>query len=313
LKYEEFLSQVKTGDIFLFEGTGGYSWAIQCATGMRYSHVGVVVKLVDPKDPTRTHFMIWESTGPDGSYDFITQRDKNGLRLVSMHEKLYEYARRNFSISYRPITIWDEKARRRIGEGEAGMKAWTLFLQGSHIPYETNYVELANAHKRWVVGSSGDVMKDQQSLKSVFCSEAVMWFFRDAIGLSMEDEEEGITWLPRDFTPADFARETEGIPFAYSDPPGASFGGQYVVASRELIGKGLAKRYREHMRDQRRIGRAFQTMLKASVKRTDTRDGGGRTVHINGKKLWRVDFGENAYPLTDAETGTASVSLDRFQ
>jgi hypothetical protein len=279
---------------------------------MRYSHIGVVVKIADPDNPTHPHFMLWESTRPDGTYDFITGTDKDGLRLVSMHEKLYEYARQNYSISYRPMTVWNEKVRKRIERGDAALKAWALFLQGSHIPYETDYVELANSHKRWVVGTSGDLLKDSKSLESVFCSEGVMWFFRDAMGLSLEDEVEGITWLPRDFTPEDFAKETEGIPFAYSDPPQASFGGQYVVASRGSLSKGLKKRYQDYMRSQHALSIRFRAMLTKAVGVAEMPDVGGRVIHIDGEKLWKLDFGENAYPLTD-EQGMESVSLNQYK
>lgn len=310
LDYESFLSQVKTGDIFLFEGRGGASWTIQCFTGMRYSHIGMAVKMIDPEDPRNPQYMIWESARPGGSYDFITGTDKNGLRLVNMHEKLYEYATLNYSISYRPITVWDDAVREKIGEGEAFMKAWALFLQGAHIPYETNYVELANAHKRWIVGSSGDLLKDRQSLKSVFCSEGVMWFFQNAMFLSLEDEEEGITWLPRDFTPEDFAKESEGVPFTYSDPPQASFGGQYVVASRGSINKGLKQRYQEYLRSQPILAKRFHAMVSSAIRVSSSAE--NKIVNVDGRKLWKIDFGQNAYPLKDVETGMTSVSLDKY-
>jgi hypothetical protein len=312
LDYESFLSQVKTGDIFLFEGKGGSSWTIQCVTGMRYSHVGMAVKMIDPNDPTNPQFMIWESTRPDGTYDFVTGGDKDGLRLVNMHEKLYEYSILNYSISYRPLTVWDDRVREKIGHGAVAMHAWTLIMRGAHIPYETNYVELANAHKRWIVGASGDVLKDRKTLESVFCSEGVMWFYRDAMFLSLEDEEEGITWLPRDFTPEDFAKESEGIPFAYSDPPQASFGGQYVVASRGSIDKGLRQRYHEYRRSQSTLARRFRATLNSAVHATAMPDTGRNAVRIDGEKLWKIDFGQNAYPLKDVNTGMTSVSLDKY-
>ncbi|MHA1682434.1 MAG: hypothetical protein ACTSUE_15965 [Promethearchaeota archaeon] len=311
LDYESFLSQAKTGDILLFEGKGGFSWVIQCFTHMRYSHIGVVIKMIDPENPTKPHFMLWESTGSDGTYDFVTGTDKNGLRLVSMHEKLYEYARQNYGISYRPMTVHSEKIRDRIGQGEAGLNAWELIMRGAQIPYETDYVELANAHKRWVVGSSGNPAEDRRSLKAVFCSEGVMWFYRDAMGLSLHDEQEGIEWLPRDFTPEDFAQETEGVPFVYSDPSQASFGGQYLVASRESIDDGLKQRYQAYMKSQPALGNRFHAMVDGAVSTTETLDGGGNAVHINGSKLWTVDFGQNQYPGTD-EKGMQSVTLDQY-
>lgn len=312
LNYESFLSQVKTGDIFLFEGKGSYSWAIQCFTRMRYSHIGVAIKMLDPKDSSKPHFMLWESTRPDGAYDFITGTEKkDGLRLVSMHEKLYGYAHRNYSISYRPITVMSEKVRKRISTGEAGRKAWELILRGARIPYETDYVELLNSHKRWVIGQSGNPGEDEKSLDAVFCSEALAWFFRDAMGLSLQDEQEGITWEPRDFTPEDFAEETEGIPFVYSDPPLASFGGQYIVASRESVDKGLTQRYMAYLKSQPKLGNRFHAMVDGARTMTEIIEGGSQTIHIDGRKLWDIDFGYNKYPVID-EKGMQNVILDEY-
>ncbi len=311
LDYEKFLSQVKTGDLFLFEGKGAWSWAIQCVTQMRYSHMAVAIKLVNPKEPERPYFMLWESTQKDETYDFITRTDKDGLRLVSMHEKLYEYANANYSVSYRPIRVHEEGVRKRINDGKAGTKAWELILRGAHIPYETDYIELANAHKRWVVGERGHA--GEHNRDSVFCSEAVMWFYRDAMGLSLEDEENGITWVPEDFTPADFAQESEGIPFAYSDPPRATFGGQYEVASRGSIDDGLVRRYQAFLRTKDAMASKFNAMIAKGVKvvESERTDPVTRTIHLNEDVLWRVDFGSNKHPSVDDE-GMARVPLEEY-
>ncbi len=307
--YENFLSQVKTGDIFLFEGTGGFSWWIQCTTTVKYSHIAVVVKLVDPANPGKPHFMLWESSGKDGMYDFVTKGSKDGLRLVSMHQKLYEYGMNDYSVSYRPMTVYDKTSLDYIAEGRTNMKAWELILRGAHIPYETDYVELLNSYKRWVVGERGHL--GEHNRESVFCSEGVMWFYRDAMGLSLEDAENGITWVPEDFTPEDFAQESEGIPFAYSDPPRASFGGQYTLVTKNTIGKALRRRYREFMRNKDSISADFTAMLRAGVSSVKEDAHGATVIYLHGDKLWKIDFGQNAFPVHD-DQGMTRETLDRY-
>lgn len=300
MDYGEFLRECKTGDILLFEGKGIYSWLIQCATQSKYSHIGMVVKIQVPgvKEPMT---FLWESTKPDGSYDFITRVDKDGPRMVSIHEKVYEYSRANFSIHYRPFYLHDDSLVDDIQSGETSKRSWEIFMRGAQIPYETEYGELANAHKRWVVGSEAHTPANQNA---VFCSEAVMWYYKEAVGLSLRDESHAVPleWEPENFTPNDFAMESEGIPFAYASPPQATFGGQYVLATRDAANPKLAEKYRQFQTEKRKLAEAFS---KAIDEHTSVKD---RVLYIEGPSMPRILFGTNAYQEDDA-SGMGKIEL----
>lgn len=287
IDYKDFLAQCKTGDILLFEGKGVYSRIIQCAGTTKYSHIGMIVKMkVHGVDEPM--FFVWESTKPDGSFDFITRTDKDGPRMVNLHEKLYEYSRANYSIHYRPLWMHDERLIGKMENGEASDKSWDIFIKGSRALYETNYGELANAHKRWVVGSETHTSENQ---KALFCSEALMWYYKEALGLSLLDESRAVSieWEPENFTPEDFAESTEGIPFAYSVPPQATFGGQYIVAARDVPNPLLKKKYLEFTKNEKRLEEAFTMVLRNAFKLN-----ADSSVRIPGIEMPLILFGSNA-------------------
>jgi hypothetical protein len=259
VSYEYFLKTAKTGDILLFEGIGVFSWAIQCFTQVRYSHVGMVVRIRD-EDTGEDHLFIWESTTQDQTYDFLTRRDKNGPRLVSAHEKLYQYAKNNYTISYRPMRIDDPRVIADMEDGLTDLYLWAVLFSMSKVPYETDVFELTNAHLRLITGITEQ--REKGNRFAMFCSELVSYTYRNGMGFSFVDHRISRAMAPEDFTPEDFAEETQGIPFAMDfyrgehqgvlvRPAQAIFGGQYIIATASRMDKLLDFMYKKFLRSLR--------------------------------------------------------------
>ena len=250
MSYEYFLKTAKTGDILLFEGKGWSSCLIQCSTQVRYSHIGIILRIRDSNK--EENLFVFESTRPDRTYDFLTGTDKDGPRLVSVHERIFTYARRNYTVTYRPMKIWDSRIVEQMDSGLTDLYMWATILLMSRLPYELNMRELANAHLRLITGI------DQPNQKSVFCSELVAILYRNGMGLSLEDLETGEQWAPQDFTPEDFAEQTQGIPFAKDSynrdgtrlirPAQATYSSQYVVGSYSHFDPVLVTLYQSFLR-----------------------------------------------------------------
>jgi len=275
ISYEYFLRTAKTGDLILFEGKGLSSCLIQCSTQVRYSHIGMVLRIRDEKASGQDHIFIWESTRPDQTYDFLTGTDKDGPRLISAHERIFTYARNNYTVTYRPMKIWDSRIIEQMGSGLTDLYMWATILLMSRLPYELNMRELANAHLRMITGI------DNPNQKSIFCSELVAITYRNGMGLSLTDIETGIQWAPQDFTPEDFAEQTQGIPFAkdsYSRdgmhmirPAQTTYSGQYVLSSYSHIDSVLVNLYRGFLTSGRErldimFGRGMPTVKRALMK-----------------------------------------------
>jgi hypothetical protein len=276
VSYRYFLDTARTGDILLFEGNGAFSFVIQCFSQLRYSHVGMVVRLLD-EETGKEHLFIWESTTKDQTHDFLTGRDKNGPRLVSAHEKLLEYAVNNYTISYRPMRIDDPRIVADIEDGVTDLYMWATFFLMSKLPYETDIFELSNAHLRMITGVTED--REMGNRFAMFCSELVGYTLRNGMGFSFFDYRDNRAMAPEDFSPEDFTEEAQGIPFAmdfYRDnggilvrPAQALYGGQYIVATNSRIDAMLRRKYEEFTGPRRgeplRSKKALEQMFKDSI------------------------------------------------
>jgi hypothetical protein len=215
----------------------------------------MVIRLRD-ENTGEEYLFIWESTTRDYTYDFLTGKDKNGPRLVSAHEKLYQYSRDNFTISYRPMIVQDKRVIEDMEDGITDLYMWALIFLMSKVPYETDLFELSNAHLRLITGVTEK--REISNRFAMFCSELIAYTYRNGMGFSFSDYRIGRSWAPEDYSPEDFAEETQGIPFAmdfYREegaqlirPAQAIFGGQYIVATNSKQDKMLDTMYSKFIR-----------------------------------------------------------------
>lgn len=89
---DDKLKELDTGDIILFNGTNsGLSYIIECLTGSKYSHCGMVLK--NPKniglDLEDGIYMI--ESGYDAVCDVTTNKKKFGVEIVNLKDCIEKY------------------------------------------------------------------------------------------------------------------------------------------------------------------------------------------------------------------------------
>jgi hypothetical protein len=211
IPYKQFLHMAKTGDQLLYQGKGIISCLIKVGSQSQYSHCGTVIRMKDGS------LYVWESTMPDDTFDLLTLTDKDGPRLIAAEEQLYKYARNNYSVTYRPLKIYDEILKGNLSTNYAQSDMWKVLRMMSKTPYEHNYFELANAHKRWSVGGWGRWFQ-YNSKRSIFCSELNIYTLDQGMGIPLKDPVSGLMFSPEDFAPEDISWESEGLPFTTPFP-----------------------------------------------------------------------------------------------
>lgn len=179
--YEDMRSDMRTGDILLFAGTGFISRAIQRITDSEWSHVGMVLN-VEEFD----FVCCFESTTLSNIPDLTTGAKVRGVSLVPLSQRLASYDGR---------VAW-----RRL-EGQLGrdqvQEALRMRSKFTGTPYEGDQLELLkSALDNTALG------QNQPDLSSVFCSELVAETLKamDVLGTNIFSNE---------YTPADFADPDE--------------------------------------------------------------------------------------------------------
>lgn len=177
IPYETIRSELATGDIVLFAGTGFTSRLIQRATRCRWSHVAMVVHA-----PDLDMLALWESTTSSGLEDLRSGRAVRGVQLVPLSDRVRTYDGAIAVRRLEGVNLGRLDERQKLAEirGE---------LRGR--PYEKSMLELAAAA---LEGSNGG----SEDLSSLFCSELVAETYQ-RLGL-----------LPggipsNDYSPADFS------------------------------------------------------------------------------------------------------------
>lgn len=175
--YERHRSDMRTGDILLFSGTGLISRGIQAITGSPWSHVAVVF------DAGFDFICCFESTTLSDLPDLLTGKPIKGVQMVPLSQRISTYD--GDLIAWRPVDApRDDKATTaalRVRDEFAGT------------PYEENRLELLrSALDRFTF------KENQPDTSSLFCSElaAILW-------MRMGWMKEGVS--PNEYTPADFA------------------------------------------------------------------------------------------------------------
>lgn len=185
MKYQDIRNELKTGDILLFSGKGHISEGIKFFTLSKWSHVGMVYKLVDPLDPKGSVFS-WESTTLSDIEDADTGKLTKGVQRVELSERIMGCFAKGYDISLRPLSrpLTDDMVR-----------ALNLFRhEVSGRPYEASKIELIKSAYDGIFG------ENKEDLSSLFCSELVAEAYQK-MGLLSEETPSN------EFTPKDFSSE----------------------------------------------------------------------------------------------------------
>ena len=181
-QYAEIRDQLNTGDIVLFSGKGGISAGIKWATFSRWSHVAMVLRLVEYDFVT-----LWESTTLSNLTDLDTRMPMKGVQLIPLSDRVQSYG--------------GEIAVRRLRDAPLDANAiqalMALRKEFRGRPYEKSQAELIKA------AYDGPGGHNEEDLSSLFCSELVAESYQ-RIGLLNEKKNSN------EYTPADFS-EKQGL------------------------------------------------------------------------------------------------------
>lgn len=179
--YENLRPKLRTGDIVLFSGKGGISTGIKWFTQSKWSHVGMVLRL-----PEWDAILIWESTTLSNIADIESGKERKGVQLVPLSERIRKY---NGEASIRML--------KDIEVSPEMLKELSLFrAEVKGRPYEKNQIELVKS------AYDGPLGVNTEDLSSLFCSEMVAEAYQ-RMGLLSEEK------ASNEYTPKDFSDEGE--------------------------------------------------------------------------------------------------------
>ena len=184
-KYNAIRSELDTGDIVLFSGTGFISRMIQIVTRSEFSHVGMVVR-VEEWDM----LLLFESTTLSKIKHVETGKRTQGVQLVSLSERIKSY--KADKVMFRQL-----KGVVRSQEMRDTFRKFRQEVKGR--PYEKSKWELFCSAYDWIGG------KNKKNLLSLFCSELVAEMFQ-RWGLLISDENSLTYTASNEITPANFAK-----------------------------------------------------------------------------------------------------------
>ncbi|OGR24926.1 MAG: hypothetical protein A2277_16825 [Desulfobacterales bacterium RIFOXYA12_FULL_46_15] len=185
MKYENIRSQLKTGDILLFSGKGRISEGIKFFTLSKWSHVGMIYRFDDSRDPKGSIFC-WESTTLSNLEDADTGKLTQGVQRVELSERLERCFASGYEISVRSLSknLTDDMIRT--------LNDFRHVVSGR--PYEKDKIELLKAAYDGIFGAN------REDLSSLFCSELVAEAYQ-RMGLLPENTPSN------EYTPKDFSSE----------------------------------------------------------------------------------------------------------
>lgn len=155
------VSDLKTGDVLLFEDTSGYwfsNW-VKWLTGSCYSHVALVLK--DPRyiNPDMDYMCMLES-GFESFPDAENKVYKNGVQIVGLNQKLDDYVGH----------VWVRRLRSSMPVETIEAEIMALHSVIHNKPYDWNPIDLLKAVLQ---------IKDSQDQRtnSFFCSALVAYVY----------------------------------------------------------------------------------------------------------------------------------------
>jgi len=180
--FDDIQRRLKTGDIVLFSGKGGFSRSIRWFTFSTWTHVGMIIRLPEIDEP-----LIWESLRVPEIPDAIDGKMKSGVQLLRLKERIANCSG--------PVAI------RTLNEPitETMFQALLEFRElVKNRPYEKSMMELFRA--AW----DGPFGRNHENLDSIFCSELIAEAYQ-AMGLLECDKKGGTP--SNEYTPKYFSEE----------------------------------------------------------------------------------------------------------
>ncbi|MGD1903317.1 MAG: hypothetical protein ACFB9N_13875 [Geitlerinemataceae cyanobacterium] len=180
--YEQYRSQIKTGDVIAFSGNAGFSHFIRWATGSIYSHVGIVLNTDLGTGGDDSVLVIESRTDTKG-------RDAAGAQLVK-GVQLHWLSKRILGFDG---AVWLFPLQRALdAEKQARMQSWLRQTNNQVIAYDAIQTLGAGLDMFDRVG----LTFNDENLSTLFCSELVAKALQIA-GL-LDDNLN-----PSEFTPSD--------------------------------------------------------------------------------------------------------------
>lgn len=183
IRYQDIRDQMDTFDILLFSGEGLISKVIQLASGSKWSHVAIVLRL-----NSFDELYCYQSTTLSDVPDLTTGARVKGVQLVPLSQQLATY---KGEVAWR--CIYGNRAPNIL------MKMAAFRREFAGRPYEQNQLELIRAAL-----DTFTLKENQPDLSSVFCSELIAELFR-RVGILQTVVHDGHIKPANEFTPGDFA------------------------------------------------------------------------------------------------------------
>ena len=177
MRKKTYTTELKTGDIVLFSGIERNSRLIKVCTNSKWSHVGLIIE-----SQKHDFLTMWESSNRKGIEDVEAGEHREGVRLVSFHDRVNTF---QGEISVRKLL-----GGMLTDENLSSLIEFKNELSGR--PYERNKFELIKA-------SNGLALRNKnEDLSSLFCSELVAEAYQRLGLLSEEKPSNG--YAPVDFS-----------------------------------------------------------------------------------------------------------------
>lgn len=157
--YEQYRSQMQTGDLIAFSGNGGFSNVIKWATKSDYSHVGIVVKSDLGNGFGDDSILIIESTLETTVLDANNKQVIKGVQMHWLSKRIDMY---NGSVS------WLGLKNPLNPHKKAEMEAWLRETHNQKVRYD--YLQIYNAAIDWFDELG---LSNQPEFSTLFCSELV--------------------------------------------------------------------------------------------------------------------------------------------
>eukprot|EP01087_Luapelamoeba_hula_P008534 TRINITY_DN2134_c0_g1_i4.p1 TRINITY_DN2134_c0_g1~~TRINITY_DN2134_c0_g1_i4.p1 ORF type:complete len:881 (-),score=144.54 TRINITY_DN2134_c0_g1_i4:21-2663(-) len=89
--YQNYLSEMKTGDLIVYSGTGLLAALTQLATNAPYSHVGVIVKLPNKWTSEEELYVVELTKNHNGFQDAFKEKVSSGVNIFRLKERLHHF------------------------------------------------------------------------------------------------------------------------------------------------------------------------------------------------------------------------------
>ena len=189
VSYSEIRNELNTGDIILYSGSSVASKLIQWASGSRWSHIGLVIKLEEYDLLT-----VWEATPASNVKDIFSNTIRKGVQLLPLSERIHAY---DGSISIR-------KLQGNTLSVDSLKNLMLLRKELKNKKYEQSKTELLKSLYDGPWGKN-----EKEDLSSVFCGELVAEAYQRL--LLLDEKKVSNEYIPADFGEGRLTRLNNGF------------------------------------------------------------------------------------------------------